>query len=659
MPGRGEYAGASGPTTPSPGPGYTWDAATNRWVPPATAGRQGGGAPPPPPSAGAPPPPPEHRTGGGAPPPMQPMPQAGGSGLTDSRGPGASPASNPDLSTPVTPEIQGHDYRTPDPRQKYYDQKAVADDVAAAREGRDKFLSSYDNYKPREAPQAAAPGAINVTTSATPKLGPAAQTAPTTVGPAVQVKPVADITAPTIDPIERYKAATIGQTPGAQAGNVTAATMDVGTQDDIRRRQLDLLNKLENPNGPSLAELQMQRGNEEAMASQYALAGAQRGFGAGAALRQAGRNVAALQQKNVLDTSMLRAKEDQDRRAQLLQGYDSTRGTDVDVAKTQAGFQQQANVTNAQLNTQTNISNADRDAARAMKQADLEQAAAAGNAAAQNELNNRQAAMRLDAAKANQATQTTVNTTNATEQNKLNALQAQLTQQGGQFNAAQLNDFAKTQADMDLKNSQFNASQANDAEKTKFLATVQTNLANLDAKLKQQGMDDAQRDALLKAYLQNQSQALGWDISAAGIQAGKDAAWQQFGMNLVGAGVQAGAAAAMASDRRVKKNVELLYSDDDGKKGKRALLDGYGGKDELGEMLSKLRPVRYKYKDPDADGAAKGQRWGIIAQDLERSPVGKSLVIDDGGVKKIDTAQAVGVLLAAMARMEKKPKERR
>jgi hypothetical protein len=70
-------------------------------------------------------------------------------------------------------------------------------------------------------------------------------------------------------------------------------------------------------------------------------------------------------------------------------------------------------------------------------------------------------------------------------------------------------------------------------------------------------------------------------------------------------------------------------------------------------MLDALKPVKFKYKDPKAEGAAPGQRYGVIAQDLEKTPMGKSIVVTmPDGHKGIDTGQAVGVLLAAMARMK-------
>lgn len=611
----------------SPGPGYTWNEKTQQWDPPA---------PPPPPPGGT--------TG------------AGDSVSYTKPGEYTSDAA-PGQPAPFAgnPSIEQDDARNFDPKT------AVANDVAEARRKRDEMLRNYEGYKPREAPQAD-----------TPTLGPAALAGGTTVGPAAtptapKVGPVAGATAArataptpiaaptigttTINPVERYSASTIG-----------ATTLDKDPQAQIRERQLALLNQLEaqaaGTAGPSAAELLAKKTSDEAISSQAALAGATSGYQSIAAMRGAAKQMASLQQQNVLNTGMIRAKEQMDARQQLLQGLEGARGTDVTVASKEA----------------------DIAAARNMKQAELEQAAAAGNAAAVNELNRRnaeleadrkksEAAMTLDANKSNQDTstkveltnatnETNVNVTNAGAQNRLTELQAQIDAQNGIATAQQLNEMEKLRATINADREKFNATQINDFAKTQAGMQLQTGLANLNAQLTSRGLDDAQKESLLRAYLENQRVAIGWDTTMAGLGAGKDMAWIQFTQQLIGglisggssvaaAGATAGPAAAAASDRRVKTDVK-------------ALLDHYdsdGGKDEVGELLDNLRAYTYRYKDPKAPGQAPGQRFGIMAQDLEKSPMGASIVIDDGGVKKIDTAQAVGILLAAQARMHGRMKK--
>lgn len=67
-------------------------------------------------------------------------------------------------------------------------------------------------------------------------------------------------------------------------------------------------------------------------------------------------------------------------------------------------------------------------------------------------------------------------------------------------------------------------------------------------------------------------------------------------------------------------------------------------------MFDTVKPYTYTYKDPERDGA--GQRFGVMAQDLEKNPVGATMV-DDGpdGRKYIDMKSGMSAMLAAQADM--------
>lgn len=95
---------------------------------------------------------------------------------------------------------------------------------------------------------------------------------------------------------------------------------------------------------------------------------------------------------------------------------------------------------------------------------------------------------------------------------------------------------------------------------------------------------------------------------------------------LVGQGAQA---AMMFSDSRLKINV-LEVRDSD-----------------LLEMKESLRAFTYKYKD---EIYGKGQWTGVMAQDLEKSKLGKTLVFEDSeGNKQIDVNKVMSLFLATMA----------
>jgi hypothetical protein len=93
---------------------------------------------------------------------------------------------------------------------------------------------------------------------------------------------------------------------------------------------------------------------------------------------------------------------------------------------------------------------------------------------------------------------------------------------------------------------------------------------------------------------------------------------------LIQGGLQA---AVMSSDERVKKNIELI------------------SKEDIQEFKSVIKPVTYEYIDASKDG--EGIFPGIIAQDLEKSKLGKLIVFEDQNyVKKIDLHKAISLLLA-------------
>lgn len=74
--------------------------------------------------------------------------------------------------------------------------------------------------------------------------------------------------------------------------------------------------------------------------------------------------------------------------------------------------------------------------------------------------------------------------------------------------------------------------------------------------------------------------------------------------------------------------------------------------DEANEMVSKMNPKSFKYKDdPDKD-----THYGIIAQDLEKSPMGKSLVIDTPKGKAVDIPKALAAVMAVQSVFDKRLK---
>jgi hypothetical protein len=174
-----------------------------------------------------------------------------------------------------------------------------------------------------------------------------------------------------------------------------------------------------------------------------------------------------------------------------------------------------------------------------------------------------------------------------------------------------------------------------------------TNQINNDAAFKQLGLqlDQRQAESLLNysrdmAALQFQYDKMSVDDQNAtdallmqkyGIDQGtmvalkqmKDARrmnWNQFLAGAMTGATQAGATAAF-SDRRVKRNVAKVRED------------------ELDELLTAIKAETWDYADEMAHGGGRsGRRFGPMAQDLERTRLGKAMVAEDlFGTKKVDT----------------------
>jgi hypothetical protein len=78
------------------------------------------------------------------------------------------------------------------------------------------------------------------------------------------------------------------------------------------------------------------------------------------------------------------------------------------------------------------------------------------------------------------------------------------------------------------------------------------------------------------------------------------------------------------------------------------------GDDDVRAMLDALKAHDFQYKEPSEPGAAPGKRTGVMAQDLEKSMAGRALVHDTPDGKVIDSPQAIGAMLAALADMNKR-----
>ena len=157
--------------------------------------------------------------------------------------------------------------------------------------------------------------------------------------------------------------------------------------------------------------------------------------------------------------------------------------------------------------------------------------------------------------------------------------------------------------------------------------------------------EQAQRNEIAQRYLQ-----MGLSLDQAQFQANQDLVRIKSGANQAAATAQSQQQAGLLGAAGTL-GAAYLKSD----KTQKTEIKSKGGISK--EFLDVLKPYAYKYKDPSMDGAAHGRRFGIMAQDLEKSEAGKSIVMDTPDGKKIDVSQGLGLSLAALADINERLKK--
>lgn len=110
----------------------------------------------------------------------------------------------------------------------------------------------------------------------------------------------------------------------------------------------------------------------------------------------------------------------------------------------------------------------------------------------------------------------------------------------------------------------------------------------------------------------------------------------QYGMQMMQAmgGTGGGAGAlAMMSDQRLKTDIRSADSD-------------------IGDFLNSVSAQKFKYKNPQQYG--RGDVYGVMAQDLEKTDVGASMVTNTPQGKVVDFAKGFGAIMAALAQINER-----
>lgn len=175
---------------------------------------------------------------------------------------------------------------------------------------------------------------------------------------------------------------------------------------------------------------------------------------------------------------------------------------------------------------------------------------------------------------------------------------------------------------------------------------LRAGIANQGAALTGRQLDDARERGLLQTGLGVGTQTMQGNIARtqddvaiqqdlnrieAGLAGGDADRRTQVVGGLFGA-AGAGIGAAAASDERAKKNIQSADK-------------------QIRGLLSNLEPSTFEYKDP----ALGDKRAGVMAQDLEKSEVGRTMVSDGpDGIKRVDIPSATSALLGTVAHLNRR-----
>jgi hypothetical protein len=155
---------------------------------------------------------------------------------------------------------------------------------------------------------------------------------------------------------------------------------------------------------------------------------------------------------------------------------------------------------------------------------------------------------------------------------------------------------------------------------------VTIELAEMDAQLRTEltklGIDSQEKLAALDRNLQILLKEMDRAIAAAGNDSDQ--------VNAILGGVAVVLSRLASSDRRAKKNIKPA-------------------KTKVQDFLDSLKAYSYEYKKPDSFGARHGEMLGVMAQDLEKTTLGKQFVRDTPAGKLVDMGQGLAAILASQS----------
>lgn len=170
-----------------------------------------------------------------------------------------------------------------------------------------------------------------------------------------------------------------------------------------------------------------------------------------------------------------------------------------------------------------------------------------------------------------------------------------------------------------------------DQRDVESIREMSTELKAMEVQLR--GQDIAYRDQELDRMMEKYGIDRGVQTAMRQIAAGENMSTDEFIMGLLGMGSGLGGAAILASDRRFKEDVR----DPDLR--------------DLQDFLGNTRGKLYRYREPGKPGQRAGENYGPMAQDLQKSKIGRTVVVDGPDGLYVDTGRLALADHAALAEL--------
>jgi Chaperone of endosialidase len=355
----------------------------------------------------------------------------------------------------------------------------------------------------------------------------------------------------------------------------------------------------------------------------------------------------------------------------------------LDAATTNVTLAQQAMLANQSAENAARLANAQNALAAATTNAQLAQQVELQNAAAINQTNTTNATLSTNTSIANAGYATQASITNANNVTSANTASAQLANAISIANANNQSQMQVSQA-ADTTNANIatagnftqssvanakNATDASIASAQNYTSSSEnnaTNATNASDVTSTNETNASINTATLANAVNINNAANAVTTTGQNITAKQDAAGNaitaegnvisgQVGMaNAANGAVTAAANMKTANNGdpsnpfNIIKNIPVPGSDRRGKK------DIKDAEMDVKKLVASLSAKSFAYKDTSKPGTAPGRRWGVMAQDLEKTSAGKSLVMETPTGKMIDASQAVMTALAALGHVAKR-----